>query len=250
MARQVVVVRDTYMLDQEIYKILVKRKYNRAKPYLPNNVFECISNSIKENAPLKLIGFWGVGPKKEPNWADKESCEFLNNLNNLNNEIKSIYKPGIQFTFIFATLHGIHNGYNKEDINSYIEGIKIIFNKYNFDYIYLDSLWSKYGISFKKINKLFTEKSEGWWNTIPEHELIEKNAENRNKIEAPEIAAQKYFIMRTLEKEMFQKEFKDYVFHAFSDPDLQIVLPNMPILYFYGRESWPNAPWFVDFDKK
>ena len=113
-------------LSQQIYTVLVKRKYNRGKPFLAEKILDIIKTSVENDEPIKLVGFWGTGPKDAPNWADKESCDFLNDLNK---EIQEIYKPGIEFTFIFANSHGIHNGYESERISSYIRGITTIFDK-------------------------------------------------------------------------------------------------------------------------
>lgn len=234
-------------LSEKIYHFLTKRKYNRGKPYLDEKLKEVIEESVAKNNPIKLIGFWGTGPKSKLNWADEESSKFLNDLNN---EIKTIYPSGLEYTFIFADMHGLHNGYLKEDIDSYILDIRKLFDKYSFKSLELNALWDKHGITFEKINSIFNSKPDGWWDETSQRETIERNAKNRNKKGSPEIEAQKYFIMRELEKEMFLKEFPSYIFNAFSDPELQVVLPDMPTLYFYAREGWSNAPWFVDFDKK
>ena len=56
--------------------------------------------------------------------------------------------------------------------------------------------------------------------------------------------------MRDMEKEMFKNEFPGYIFHAFSDPVLKGVLPNMPTFYFWGTKKYhSDAPWFTDFKK-
>lgn len=230
------------IIESKVYEILTKKRYNRDEPYLKNKLKERFDYFISKNMPIKLIGFWGVGFKNKPNWAEVASCEFLAQLND---EVKTIYAPGIEFTFIFATLHGIHNGITRENIDSYTKEMEKIFNKFGFKFIYLDSLWKKYGISFEKIDAIFEQKQENWWTKISNHKIIEKNAQNRNQRLDSKIAAQKYFIMRDLEKEMFEKEFSDFIFHAFSDSKLRNVLPNMPTLYFYSRRGWSDTPWFV-----
>lgn len=227
----------------KIYLILTKRKYCRSEALLGDRLKHIVELNVTKNLPIKLVGFWGVGQKKNANWADESSCQFLNDLNN---EIKEVYPPGIEFTFIFATKHGVHNGYNSKDINSYIDDIIKLFNKYSFKYLFLDSLWDKYQISFNKIDNIYKSKPENWWERIENTQTIERNASNRNIRLEPKIAAQKYYIMRGLEKEMLEKEFNGYIFHAFSDSLLKNVLPNMPTLYFYAREGWSDTPWFVN----
>lgn len=174
------------------------------------------------------------------------SCEFLQGLNK---EIKQVYPLGIEFVFIFATLHGIHNGIPRENIDIYTKEMEKIFNKFDFKFIYLDLLWEKYRINFKEINIIFKQKDKNWWNKIENLEIMENNAKNRNQILSPKIAAQKYYIMRNLEKEMLEKEFSNSIFHTFSDSKLRNVLPNLPTLYFYARKGFSNVPWFIIEDK-
>jgi len=229
-----------------IYKILSNKRYNRDEPHLDYKLKNIFIYFINLNKPIRLVGFWGVGPKTKHNWADLASCEFLKKLDD---DVKKIYPPGIEFIFIFATLHGIHNGIKIDSIRSYIKDIKKIFNIFNFKYIYLDNLWKKYGISFEKIDTIFKNKPKGWWNKIGNASLIEKNARNRNLRLDSRTAAQKYYIMRDLEKEMLKEEFSQCIFHAFSDSKLRNVLPNLPTLYFYSRQGWSDTPWFVTKEK-
>lgn len=232
--------------ESQVYEILTKKRYNRDEPYLKDKLKERFHYFISHNKPMKLVGFWGVGLKDKPNWADLASCEFLSKLNE---EVKEVYPHGIEFTFIFATLHGIHNGIIRESIDSYNEEMEAIFKKFGFKFLYLDPLWKKYGISFEKIDTIFGQKEKNWWNKIENHKTIENNAQNRNQRLSPKIAAQKYYIMRDLEKEMLEKEFSDSIFHAFSDSKLRNILPNLPTLYFYARRGWSDTPWFVTENK-
>lgn len=233
-------------ISARVYAILTKRKYNRGEAFLKNELGGAIDTFVARGEPIKLVGFWGTGPKANSNWADIASCEFLAALND---EIIAVYPKGIEFTFIFATLHGLHNGYESSVIASYVKDMEKIFKKFGFKYLYLDALWKKYSISFEKIDVLLKQKPTGWWNGIENREVIERNAQSRNKRFSAVGAAQKYYVMRDLEKEMFKKEFKGYIFHAFSDPDLKNVLPNMPTLYFYARKGWSDTPWFVTESK-
>lgn len=230
------------MIDK-IYSILKKRRYNRCEPSLENELKNRIQYFVELSEPIRLVGFWGVWLKEKANWADGTSCEFLFNLNE---EVKKIYIHGLEFLFIFATKHGLHNGIPQSIIFSYTEDMKKLFDKYGLKYVYLDPLWDKYNISFDKIDRAFIEKSPSWWLSIENTDKIEENASKRNIRLDVKTAAQKYYIMRCLEKEMFEKEFKDYIFHVFSDPDLKNILPNMPTLFFYGREGWSDAPWFIN----
>lgn len=229
-------------IESDVYRVLTGGKYNRDKPYLTRKLMSECHYFISRNEPIKLIGFWGVGPKDKPNWADLATCEFLASLNG---EIKHVYPPGIEFTFIFATLHGIHNGISMGCIARYTAGMGKVFAEFGFKSIYLDNLWKKYGISFGRIDAILKQKGSDWWKKVKNHNLIEYNARKRNQRLDPRPAAQRYYVMRNLEKEMLEKEFSDFIFHTFSDSRLRNVLPNLPTLYFRARKGWSDTPWFV-----
>lgn len=231
-------------LVSAICEILTKRKYNRSRAPLEEGVANCVSQSVNANTPIRLVGFWGAGQKTTRGSADEKSCLFFAKLNE---EIKKIYPLGLEFTFIFATKHAEHNGYIGKGVDSYIQSVAEIFDEYSFKYVFLNNLWDKYGISFEKIDSVWTAKASDWWDSVSEKDSIEEKAGHRNKKYDAMTAAQKYYIMRDLEKDMLQTEFKGYIFHAFADPTMKQVLPNMPTLYFWGTEKWrSDAPWFME----
>jgi pyoverdine/dityrosine biosynthesis protein Dit1 len=228
-------------ITEKVYQILIKKRYNRNEPYSVNEIKQRIAYSISNNKPIKLVGFWGIGSKKRPTGAESATCEFLNELNN---EIKQIYPSGIDFLFIFANIHGIHNGIDDQTIISYTNEMKKLFQKFGFTFIHLDKLWNKYGITFDKINKILKSKPNDWWTTIHNSKILEKNAKKISKNPNHVASAKKYYIMRNLEKKMLEEEFKDSIFHTFSG--LKNINPNMPTLYLYSRKGWSNSPWFVN----
>ena len=81
-------------IESKIYEIFTKKRYNRDEPYLKEEIKEKINYFISQNKPIKLIGFWGIGLKSKPNWADLASCEFLAKLND---EVKRVYQPEVVF---------------------------------------------------------------------------------------------------------------------------------------------------------
>ena len=67
-----------------------------------------------------------------------------------NEEIKKVSQKGIEFTFVFADMHALHNGYDKNTVNSYIENIKGIFNKFKYFRASTYSVFWLVGCVFKK----------------------------------------------------------------------------------------------------
>jgi len=142
----------------QIFKILIKKHFSRDPPLQPKNLIKIIEKNVQQNKPIPLIGFWGIGPKSYHNIEDEKTCKFLNKLNL---QIKEIYPPGIQFIFIFADMHGIHNKILKITIESYVEDMKILFRKYKFQYLFLNELWGKYNLTPNKINQILKKKKAG-----------------------------------------------------------------------------------------
>ena len=227
--------------NEAVFRVLRNRRYNREAPHLPSSLQKRIEVFVSSNKPIELVGFWGVGSKVHVSEADRQTCAFLHELDQ---EVKAVYSPGIRFYFVFATLHGLHNGYDATSIRSYIREVKQLFTKYGFSSQLLEPLWEKYDISWEKIEKLLLAQPEGWWEKTPQYEVIERNAKRRQRRLSAKEGAMRYYIMRDLEKKMWEKEFPDAIFHAFSDSRLRCVLPNMPSLYFYARRGWSDTPWF------
>ncbi|MDD2487099.1 MAG: hypothetical protein PHS92_01920 [Candidatus Gracilibacteria bacterium] len=226
----------------DIFEALTKKRYNRNEPHLPEKIYECIANNATTDKPIKLIGFWGVGDKKDCNWADMESCEQLEKLNQ---DIKKIFPPGLEFTFIFSTPHGIYNGIDEENIIGYTKNMEKLFEQFGFKYIYLDNLWEKYNISFDKIETYFKENRFDWGEEKL-HSTLDQLASQINKRLSAQEASKKYMIMRTLEKNMLETEFESYIFHTYNSPLFESFLPDMPRLHIYSyKKGRSNSPWFI-----
>ncbi len=226
----------------KIYEVLKRRRYHRETPRNETDLKNRLRVFIEKDFPIQLVGFWGFGPKAHANWADHASCDFLDDLRG---HVSVVYKPSLVFEFVFAEPHGFHNGVPEETIRSYVSEIKTLFDEREFRYRQLQPLWDKYKISFDRIEQLLKIKPDGWWDQVPNHEDILRNASRRNQRMAALEGAQRYVIMRDLEKTMWESEYPRAIFHAFSDSKLHGVLPNMPTLYLYAREGWSDTPWYV-----
>lgn len=230
-------------IENIIFNEITRKKFNRDIVYKKKSIIDTIKKYTSEDKAIKLIWFWWVWAKKEANIYDIKSCE---NLYNLNKNIKRVYPKWLDMSFIFSTKHWEFNWYKRENIDLYVDSIKQIFNKLNFKYINLDDLWQKYEISIEKINNIYLNKEDKWWNNIENTDKIELNADKINKVYSKKEAAKKYFIMRDLEKNILEKEFKNYIFNTFSDSSMRWVLPDMATIYLYGIKKWSSqAPWFI-----
>lgn len=223
----------------DIIGIFNRKRYRRDKPH---KIKEIIEQSIIENKPIKIVGFWGIGTKEKP---DRIDYEAIDHLLNLGQNIKKIFNQGIEFTFIIADKHGEMNGVPINSADNYSKEISKILLKKGFKIIRLSSLWKKYGISKNKIQEKLNSKQKGWFNRIENKDLLLKNASKYNVRKDSERSAKIYYIMRCLEKAMLEKEFSGSIFQTYSDSKINNILPNMPTVYTYARKGWSNSPWFT-----
>ena len=229
-------------IELEIFDILTQKKYRKDRPYKKDKILETISKFTLDSTPIKVVGYWGIGHKKSPNWAEDATCNFLLELRD---KITNVYPPGINFTFILPIPYGYLNRIPENKILSYAYSMRQLFKSIQFECIELLPLWNKYNISLNEIEDILEQKSENWWMDIKNNKKMEYNAKKINYLETPEIAAQKIFILRQCEKRMLENEFSCSIFMCFYDSGKRNILPDIPTLYFYTRKGWSNAPWFV-----
>ena len=223
----------------DIIQIITNGRYRRDKPYKIN---EIIKLSIIENKPIKMFGFWGIGTKCRP---DKIDYEAINHLKDLMKQVKKVFKPGIEFTFIIADEHAEMNGVSKGVAENYAREITNILLHNGLTVIKLSSLWKKYGLSIEKIQKELNKKNKDWWKRINNKELLLENASKFNHNKKPKESVKFYYVMRELEKSMLEEEFADSIFQTYSDSRMANLLPDIPTFYMYARKGWCNVPWFT-----
>lgn len=226
---------------QQIISVLQSKNFSRDKPFELSELYKRINAAIQNNLPLKLVGFWGVSNKTITSTADQAT---ISHLLSLQQEIKKVYSPGVDLLFIIAHEHGKINGFNESAIYSYGAAIKNRLEHVGFRTRRLQDLWNKHGLNFETINQHIYTNGEKIWGEIINKEIILKNAGNINQ-ENPLRFAVRYVVMRILEKKMLEHEFKDGIFHTFSDSKMRELLPNMPTLYLFARKGWSDAPWFI-----
>ena len=102
-------------------------------------------------------------------------------------------------------------------------------------------------INQRLIDSFIKQKKQGWWNEINIAKQLEEQAEKRFKYEDKKVGAKKYYTIRTMEKKYIEKDFKDYIFFAFSDGQMQSIYPKMPTIYLHAQKRGNGeVPWFTD----
>ncbi len=225
-------------------EVINSREYRKDFPFLEDILEKIIINSIESGKPLKLVGFWGAGDKES---VGAEDNNFLKRFYEYIQNIKKISGLEIEITWILADEHAVANGYAKEKVKKYLFTINDLIAARGFKTIYLSSLWKNWKINQRLIDSFIKQKKQGWWNEINIAKQLEEQAEKRFKYEDKKVGAKKYYTIRTMEKKYIEKDFKDYIFFAFSDGQMQSIYPKMPTIYLHAQKRGNGeVPWFTD----
>jgi hypothetical protein len=233
--------RKTSIAESVIEKIN-SGNFRRDYPFLEDKLEERIISSIKQNKPLKLVGFWGASDKSLVKDDDLKTISYFKKY--IEN-VKNALKREVEVTWILADEHAESNGYNKKNYNKYLVNIQSRLRQDGFKTIYLKDLWKKWGITHKTIRDSVKKKPTNWWSTINIATQLEEQAKGKSKAGNYILGAKKYYIMRKLEKKFIEKDFSDYTFFAFTDGRMQSIYPKLPTLYLYAQGKKNSVvPWF------
>lgn len=214
----------------------------REYPFLENKLREMIDKGLQEKTPLKLFGFWGAGPK---NKIDEHDIKTIEHLQKYITGLSKVYTHGVEVNFILADMHGQNNGYEKNIINSYLKLVSEKLDSVGFKYTYLSSLWEKWGVNFKQIDTTLKNKKRDWWESISIGGELEHRSENNFLGNDKKLGAQKYYVLREIEKTYLEKEYSDGVFFVYGDSIAQQIYPTLPTLYLFTEKKYSSiCPWF------
>jgi asparagine synthase (glutamine-hydrolysing) len=232
-----------FSLADSVIEKINSRHFRRDYPFFEDKIEERILNSLNNKKTLKFVGFWGASNK---NQIGKEDFKTINYFKEYIKNIKDEFKGKIEVTWILADSHAINNGYNKKNYSEYLKGIEKYLRKNNFKIVYLSSLWKKWNLSKRDINKYIKNNPKKWWKDVNIAKKLEEQAKKRFKKDNYLIGAQKYYAMRVLEKKFLEKEFKECIFFGFSDGRMQSIYPSLPTIYLYTEtRGISESPWFV-----
>ncbi len=233
--------RKVSIVDPVIEKIN-SREYRRDFPFLEDVLEKNIIKSLNNKTPLEFVGFWGAGEKEAIDNHDKNALRYFKSY--IEN-IKSVFAPEIKITWILSDAHAKNNGYAEEKYTKYLEQIKVALEEAGFQVIYLSQLWEKWNLKEQDIQESLEKQEKNWWSKVAIAAQLEKQAQKRFKMDDFVFGAQKYYIMRKLEKPHLEKEFKDCVFFSFNDGQTQSLLPKLPSIYLYSENRGiSDVPWF------
>ena len=218
--------------------IINNRKFRREYPFLE----DVLKLKLENKESLHLTGFWGAANKNKANQRDINTIEHLLSLLS---KIKDKYESGVHVTFILADMHAANNGYSADNYIPYLKNIGHELTSRGCAVIYLSELWSKWGLTLEIIDQALAAKKPHWWNSVYIGKYLESRSSRNFAGEDKKLGAQKYFIMRALEKTHLEKDFRDSIFFVYGDSMAQQIYPKLPTLYLWTEKaSCGNCPWF------
>ena len=229
-----------------VLDVINSREYRRDFPFMEDIIEHLIIESLENDKPLKFVGFWGASNKSQ---TDENDFETIARLKSYFSNIETALGKKVQPYWILADEHARSNGYKPQNFKKYLVEIKTEFEKNGQGAVLLSDLWKKWKISPSLIQKEIKSKNIGWWNDVSLAGQLEEQAHERYKLKGNLEGAQKYYVMRMMEKSGLKKDFKNHVFIAFSDGQMQTLYPDMPTVYINTNKRGLNdLPWFNKFN--
>lgn len=229
-----------------VIKAMTLNKYRRALPFLKDVLRSYIEKAIKLGKPISCFGFWGASLKRH---VDETDRAMLLSLSNYFDSISKIYPPGITMTFVLSDEHAESNGYAHQNYDVYLDEIEALLKMHGFLIIRLSTLWKKWGINHELVQELLNRKQSGWWNEVTIAKQLEIQAAKRSTDIDVVKGAQRYFVMRMLERPYLENIFSGSIHIAFADPQQQLLFPLLPTVYiFTTKKGTSRVSWFENLN--
>jgi len=232
----------SYTETDRVMEVLNWAGIRREYPYREDKLYDYVQRKLSSEQPIKLYGFWGAGPK---NHIDQHEIKTLDHLKKYADKLEATSVAGIEITCILADMHAENNEYSSNDYLSYIKEVQFEMKKRGIKYVLLSNLWEKYSLTKRRVSKTLKDKPLDWWGNVSIAKKLEERAENNFNKENKLVGAQKYYIVRSFEKDFLEKEFQDHIFFVWGDSLSQSIYPDIPTLYFFSEKKYYSAcPWF------
>lgn len=222
-----------------VIDVINKKKFRREYPFLE----DVLRARIEGGKPLNLVGFWGAGKKSA---LDSHDTDTIRHFATFLEEIRAVYPPGVSATFILADKHAENNGYDKRRFSSYLKAVEAALSQHGIESIYLSSLWKKWKINHDTVSRDLRRRAAGWWDRISINKNLEGKSEHNFQGDDKPHGAQRYYVMRDVEKPLLEESFKDHIFIVYGDSVAQQIYPRLPTLYLWtAKGNFSPCPWFL-----
>lgn len=197
-----------------------------------------LQTSILNNQPVQMIGFWGIGSKKE---SDRHDEVLLTEYEAIGEAIGGQYSQSADMMLILANAHGRFNGY--QDFDEYLSAIAAKANQRGIATVSLDDLYREWRISVPNPGIPIDKKSDEWKEFEKSRrfgQLVESAKKHSLVGIAPKDAAFRYWMMRRQEREPLAQSFSNAILLVNGSEDLgRETLPlNMPHMYMKVGPVW------------
>lgn len=195
------------------------------------NIEDIIATS--GNKPIQVIGYWGVGEKKDPTEIDQKALDRLAKMMELaDNQIK--------VHLILADKHGELNGYIND---TYLSEISKLAEEKNISTVYLSAIYKEIGLNDSDL----TNVSDDIWNQFPwcYRHIIEKRARKHQKNCLASEDAKRYLRMTQVEKQKMSAIFPNCIWFTYGDiKNLRDLFPKPIISIWPHKRGQSELPWF------
>lgn len=222
-----------------VLEVINSRHFRREYPFLEDR----LKLKIERQEPLHFVGFWGASSKTGLNRHDTDT---ITHLYDWLTRIQAVYAAGAKVTFLLADFHARNNGYREVQYLPYLKEVQQALHAKGLSTLWLSELWEKWEVTAQNVEKQLTGKKPGWWNSIGIATNLEHRAAKNFAGHDARLGAQKYHVMRKIEKPCLEKEFRDAVFLVYGDSTLQSLYPKIPTVYLWTEKGgFSNCPWFM-----
>lgn len=230
-------------LQKTIYNILKgNRSVKRAAPSHPEVLEKIISDSIKNNLPIPIFQYWWMGARHVP-WKYEDAC--FQNLQKTFEEISGIYEPWTSLSLIFCDTHMEINGFSEDHRISYLQVLIPMATSYGWQVTCMSEFTT---LSLKDFHTKVREKVKDF--PIPEwlQEKLLISASRRPIRDDFQAAAEEYWTVNVLEREIIEQFFSNQIFLTFNDSKDDILFSDtLGILHWYPiKKGRTDKPWFLE----
>ena len=230
---------------RDLFAIFDKARYRKAKTPDKEAILKAIQDSLIDDTPFCLVGYWGVGQR---DFADEHDRAALDHLRMLVDEAnRCVNKPWVRLTLILADIHGRCNLVPEASARSYFRAITEECRRRGFDNIYLSEIWAQAGLIFDDILKQLEDPAfNRLWQEFSLKDQFIKQAERRQPQEDSQRAARRYYAIVMAEREPIARYCAGAVFFTHNDLEYAGVNPPLPTIYIHSIKSGiSEKPWFL-----
>ena len=206
-------------------------------------VARVVRNASVSRSTIHILVPWGIGEKASLDLADESALSLLEDVRQ---EVRKLWHPGIEYTFLLADSHA--------DLNRVPRAMSWPYAAQMYDRITttgsrclrLSHLWDRSGLSPARVDRTLRRLGQAWWERFPIRGLLKAQASRRSLCGPPELAAMRYALARLLERPFVETAFPDHLMVFYGRREMWPLLPRLPrLLYWSCRKGVSCPPWYM-----